>query len=62
MVGDGLNDILALRAADVGVMTIQQGDVRPNKLKDAADIVIKDISYKCTLFIKGLMEDKVNLV
>ena len=44
MVGDGINDILALRAADVGVMTIQQGDVRPLKLKNAADIVIKDIS------------------
>ena len=44
MVGDGINDILALRAADVGVMTTQQGDVRPSKLKNAADIVIKDIS------------------
>ncbi len=44
MVGDGLNDILALRAADVGVMTIQQGDVRPKKLKNAANIIIKDIS------------------
>jgi len=43
MVGDGINDILALRAADVGVMTTQQGDVRPQKLKNAADIVIKDI-------------------
>ena len=44
MVGDGINDILALRAADVGVMTTQQGDVRPKKLKNAADIVIEDIS------------------
>ena len=44
MVGDGINDILALRAADVGVMTIQQGDVRPQKLKNAADIVVSDIA------------------
>ena len=44
MVGDGINDILALRAADVGVMTTQQGDVRPIKLKNAANIVIEDIS------------------
>ncbi|HJH31943.1 MAG TPA: HAD family hydrolase [Methanosarcinaceae archaeon] len=44
MVGDGINDILALRAADVGVMTTQQGDVRPQKLKNAADVVIKNIA------------------
>jgi len=43
MVGDGMNDILALRAADVGIMTIQQGDTRPVKLKNAADMIIKDI-------------------
>ncbi len=44
MVGDGINDILALRAADIGIMTTQQGDVRPQKLKNAADVVIKDIA------------------
>jgi len=49
MVGDGINDILALRAADVGVMTTQQGDVRPEKLKNAADVVIKDISEVLTI-------------
>ncbi len=43
MVGDGMNDILALRAADIGVVTLQQGDKRPQKLYDAADIVINDI-------------------
>ncbi len=43
MVGDGMNDILALRAADIGVVTLQQGDIRPQKLYDAADIIINDI-------------------
>lgn len=43
MVGDGLNDILALRAADIGVVTLQQGDERPEKLERSADMVIRDI-------------------
>lgn len=43
MVGDGMNDILALRAADVGVMTIQQGDERPEKLMKSANVIINYI-------------------
>jgi soluble P-type ATPase len=43
MVGDGMNDILALRAADVGILSSQQGDERPQVLMDAADFIIGNI-------------------
>jgi Cu+-exporting ATPase len=43
MVGDGINDILAFRAADLSVLSIQQGGTCPVLLSNEADIVIKDI-------------------
>jgi soluble P-type ATPase len=53
MVGDGINDILAFRAADVGIMTTQQGDKRPEELREAASVVLDDI-IKVVDVVKGL--------
>jgi Cu+-exporting ATPase len=43
MVGDGLNDLYALKAADLSVLTVQQ-DTRPAlELCQVADEIIRDI-------------------
>jgi len=43
MVGNSANDILALKEADVGVLTIQQKEETPKKVYDAADVVVDNI-------------------
>ncbi|MEA3281199.1 MAG: HAD family hydrolase [Euryarchaeota archaeon] len=44
MVGDEINDLRAIRAADVGVLTMQQCSDKLQKLCDSADILIPGIS------------------
>lgn len=43
MVGDGLNDIYALRAADLGVLTVEQHTRPSPRLVDSADAIIRSI-------------------
>lgn len=43
MVGDGLNDILAFKKADVSVLTIEQQEEVSSKMMDKTDYVIDDI-------------------
>ncbi len=54
MVGDGINDLLAMRAADLGVLSIQQTGKCPPLLCEEADVVIKDIKE-----IVGVIEERV---
>jgi Cu+-exporting ATPase len=43
MVGDGINDLCAMRNADIAILTIQQAGDRPEELYAAADYIVKDV-------------------
>ena len=43
MVGDGLNDLLAFKKADISVLTIEQQEEVSPKMMDKTDYVIEDI-------------------
>jgi len=43
MVGDGINDIAAMKKADYAVLTGQQPGERPKRLYEAADQVITEV-------------------
>ncbi len=43
MAGDGVNDYLALQAADTGILTLQQEGMRPDLLFEASDVIVDDI-------------------
>jgi soluble P-type ATPase len=44
MVGDGLNDIYALRSSDLGILTVQQDKEPAAELIDAADCIMENIN------------------
>jgi Cu+-exporting ATPase len=49
MVGDGINDLSAMRNADIAILTIQQPGSRPEELFKEADFVVKNVSEVVTI-------------
>jgi Cu+-exporting ATPase len=49
MVGDGINDLAAMRTADIAILTIQQPGDRPEELYRVADHVVNNVSDVVTI-------------
>jgi len=49
MVGDGINDLCAMRNADIAILTIQQPGERPEDLFNEADYVVKNVTEVVTI-------------
>lgn len=49
MVGDGINDLCAMRNADIAILTVQQPGDRPEELYKEADFVVKNVGEVVTI-------------
>jgi Cu+-exporting ATPase len=49
MVGDGINDLCAMRNADIAILTVQQPGDRPEELYKEADHVVKSVGEVVTI-------------
>jgi soluble P-type ATPase len=57
MVGDGINDLSAMRNADIAILTIQQSAERPEELFKEADYVVENVSEVVTI-VKKLLSSR----
>jgi len=60
MVGDGINDLCAMRNADIAILTVQQPGDRPEELYKEADYVVQNVGEVVTL-VEDLIRCQRNL-
>jgi Cu+-exporting ATPase len=59
MVGDGINDLCAMRNADIAILTVQQPGDRPEDLYKEADYVVKSVGEVVTI-VQDLIASRKN--
>jgi Cu+-exporting ATPase len=59
MVGDGINDLCAMRNADIAILTVQQPGDRPEDLYKEADYVVKSVGDVVTI-VQDLIASRKN--
>jgi soluble P-type ATPase len=59
MVGDGINDLCAMRNADIAILTVQQPGDRPEDLYKEADYVVKNVGDVVTI-VQDLIASRKN--
>lgn len=59
MVGDGINDLAAMRNADIAILTLQQPGDRPEELYKAADHVVKNVDEVAAIVHDLLVSNKI---
>jgi soluble P-type ATPase len=59
MVGDGINDLCAMRNADIAILTVQQAADRPEDLYKEADYVVKSVGEVVTI-VQDLIASRKN--